>query len=188
MKELLIIQEKLKAPKNQYNSFWKYNYRNAEDILEWVKPILKEAECILLISDEVVNINDRFYVKATAKLINKEWKEISVTGFAREEESKKGMDWSQVTWASSSYARKYALNWLFAIDDWKDGDSTNTHWKETKKEVKAETKAKAKISYDSWCPDCWVMCKNIKKWTTKEWKAYEMWNCECWTKFFINRK
>jgi len=132
MKELQTIQEKLNAPKSLRNDFWKYNYRSAETILEAVKPLLKETETILLLSDEIVREENRFYIKATAKLINKDWKEISVTWFAREEEIKKGMDWSQITWASSSYARKYALNWLFAIDDEKDSDATNTHWKDQK--------------------------------------------------------
>lgn len=130
MKELLQIQEKLNAPKTLRNNFWNYNYRSAETILEAVKPLLKETETILLLSDEIIREENRFYIKATAKLINKEWKEISVTWYAREEETKKGMDWSQITGASSSYARKYALNWLFAIDDEKDSDATNTHWKQ----------------------------------------------------------
>jgi hypothetical protein len=130
MKELIIIQEKLNAPKSLRNNFWNYNYRSAETILEAVKPLLKETETILLLSDEIVREENRFYIKATARLINKEWVEISVTWFAREEETKKGMDWSQITGASSSYARKYALNWLFAIDDEKDSDATNTHDKQ----------------------------------------------------------
>lgn len=126
MKELISIQSELNAPKTLRNNFWNYNYRSAETILEAVKPLLKKYECVLLLSDEIVN-EWRFYIKATATLINKEWKEITVTWYAREEETKKGMDWSQITWASSSYARKYALNWLFAIDDAKDSDATNTH-------------------------------------------------------------
>ena len=132
----MIIQEKLNAPKSLRNDFWKYNYRSAETILEAVKPLLKETKTILLLSDEIIREDNRFYIKATAKLINEEWKEISTTWYAREEETKKGMDWSQITWASSSYARKYALNWLFAIDDEKDSDATNTHWKDSKQEKK----------------------------------------------------
>lgn len=129
------IQQELKAPKNQYNAFWKYKYRSTEDILEGLKPLLKEYECYIHISDELVNIWERYYVKATASLKNKEWKIIDLaTGFAREEENKKWMDWSQITWASSSYARKYALNWLFAIDDTKDSDVTNK-WEEAKKQT-----------------------------------------------------
>lgn len=129
MEELRIIQEKLNAPKTLRNSFWNYNYRSAETILEAVKPLLKETETILLLSDEIVREDTRFYIKATAVLINKDWKQITVTWYAREEETKKGMDGSQITGASSSYARKYALNWLFAIDDEKDSDATNTHEK-----------------------------------------------------------
>jgi hypothetical protein len=136
MEKLLLIQSKLKAPKGQYNSFGKYKYRNVEDIMEAVKPLLLKHKCTIILSDELVNIWDRYYVKAIARLMDIETKEIVETsGYAREEETKKGMDWSQITWASSSYARKYALNWLLAIDDTKDSDWTNTHWKDEKKEV-----------------------------------------------------
>ena len=126
MKELQMIQSVLKAPKWQFNAFWKYKYRSCEDIVEAVKPLLKAHECVLTMSDELVLIWDRYYIKATATITNKEWKQVVTTWYAREEESKKWMDGSQVTWASSSYARKYALNWLFAIDDWVDSDKTNT--------------------------------------------------------------
>ena len=126
MKELQMIQSVLKAPKGQYNSFGKYKYRSCEDIVEAVKPLLKSHECVLTMSDELVLIGDRYYIKATATITNKEWKQVITTWYAREEESKKWMDSSQVTWASSSYARKYALNWLFAIDDGVDSDKTNT--------------------------------------------------------------
>lgn len=126
MKELQMIQSVLKAPKWQYNNFGKYKYRSCEDIVEAVKPLLKSHECVLTMSDELVLIWDRYYIKATATITNKEWKQVITTWYAREEESKKWMDSSQVTWASSSYARKYALNWLFAIDDGVDGDKTNT--------------------------------------------------------------
>jgi hypothetical protein len=129
MKELIAIQSELKAPKNQWNDFGKYNYRSAEDILEAVKPLLKKHECHLTISDEMVVLGDRYYVKATATLA-KEGESISTTAYAREEESKKGMDSSQITGSTSSYARKYALNGLFCIDDTKDPDYTNTHGKE----------------------------------------------------------
>lgn len=125
MKELQIIQEKLKAPKGQYNAFGKYKYRSCEDIIEAVKPYLTASKCILTMSDELVLIGERYYIKATATLTNSEWATVTTTGYAREEESKKWMDWSQVTWASSSYARKYALNGLFAIDDGVDSDKTN---------------------------------------------------------------
>jgi len=122
--KLISIQSELKAPKGQFNSFAKYRYRNCEDILLALKPLLKKEGLVIILTDEVVCIEGRFYVKATAKITDGE-KEISATGFAREEESKKGMDGSQITGASSSYARKYALNGLFAIDDSKDSDTTN---------------------------------------------------------------
>lgn len=125
--KLATIQQKLKAPKGQYNSFGKYAYRNAEDILEAVKPLCAETGTVVLLSDEIINIGNRFYVKATAALIDAETQtQLTVSAYAREEEEKKGMDGSQVTGASSSYARKYALNGLFAIDDTKDSDTTNT--------------------------------------------------------------
>ena len=124
MKELINIQSELKAPKSQYNSFGKYQYRNAEDILEAVKPLLKKNNCHLTITDEIVLIGDRYYVKATAEITN--GTEVVVTSaLAREEESKKGMDSAQLTGATSSYARKYALNGLFCIDDTKDSDYNN---------------------------------------------------------------
>lgn len=125
--KLQIIQTKLKAPKSQYNKFGGYAYRNCEDILEAVKPLLAEVKASIKIADEVVLIGERFYIKATVEFINAENGEsIENTAYAREEDSKKGMDGSQITGASSSYARKYALNGLFAIDDTKDSDTTNT--------------------------------------------------------------
>lgn len=120
------IQQKLKANKSQYNKFGGYKYRNCEDILEAVKPLLAETETVILLSDDIQNIGERYYVKATAILKDCESDEkIENVAFAREEENKKGMDGSQVTGASSSYARKYALNGLFAIDDTKDSETTN---------------------------------------------------------------
>lgn len=117
---LAAIQENLNAPKNQYNSFGKYKYRSCEDILEGVKPLLNGL--FLSISDEVVLIGDRYYVKATATITDGE-NSHTATALAREEESKKGMDSAQVTGATSSYARKYCLNGLFGIDDAKDADT-----------------------------------------------------------------
>jgi hypothetical protein len=125
MKELVSIQSELKAPKGQFNSFGKYKYRSCEDVLEALKPLLKENECFLNMSDEIVLIGNRYYIKATATITNNSGTSLSVSAFAREEESKKGMDASQLTGATSSYARKYALNGLFAIDDNKDADATN---------------------------------------------------------------
>lgn len=123
MKELIEIQSRLKAPKNQRNNFGKYNYRSAEDILEAVKPLLKEQSCTLTIEDEIFLVGDRYYVKATATLCNKDGHTVQTHAFAREAETKAGMDVSQITGATSSYARKYALNGLFAIDDNKDTDT-----------------------------------------------------------------
>lgn len=116
------IQHKLKAPKGQYNSFGKYNYRSCEDILEGVKPLLKEHNLALLIDDEIVQIGERYYVKATAKITDG-IEIVSATAYAREPDTKKGMDESQITGATSSYARKYALNALLCIDDTKDADT-----------------------------------------------------------------
>ena len=120
------IQKEMKAPKSQYNAFGKYKYRSCEDILEAVKPFLNGT--VLYISDEMVLIGDRYYLKATATLRNGD-EAVSVTAYAREEAEKKGMDSSQITGAASSYARKYALNGLFLIDDTKDSDATNEHGK-----------------------------------------------------------
>lgn len=126
MKELIQIQAHLKAPKNNYNNFGKYKYRSAEGILEAVKPLLYQNKCTLTISDDVVAVGSRIYIKATARLINEAGEYVETTAFAREEETKKGMDGSQITGTASSYARKYALNGLFAIDDTKDADALNT--------------------------------------------------------------
>ena len=125
MKELISIQSELKAPKSQYNKFGGYKYRKAEDILEAVKPLLAKEKCTLIITYDVVLIGNRIYVKATATIKNEKGECETTTGWAREEETKKGMDGSQITGASSSYARKYALNGLFAIDDNADSDTTN---------------------------------------------------------------
>lgn len=125
--KLGVIQSKLKAPKGQYNSFGKYKYRSCEDILEAVKPLLAETKTVLCITDQMEVVGDRVYVRAETHLKDAEdsSSEIVTVAYAREEESKKGMDSSQVTGAASSYARKYALNGLFCIDDNKDSDSTN---------------------------------------------------------------
>lgn len=130
MKKLTKIQSTLKAPKGNFNSFGKYKYRSCEDILEALKPLLAEQGCVVTLSDEIVQIWERYYIKATATLLDCESGETqSTTAFAREELEKKGMDSSQITWSASSYARKYALNGLFAIDDGVDADKTNTHGK-----------------------------------------------------------
>ncbi|EGT4106356.1 ERF family protein [Clostridioides difficile] len=132
--KLVNIQSTLKAPKSQFNSFGKYNYRSCEDILEGLKPILKEEKALVVLDDNIVQIGNRFYVEATATLIDAETGEkVSTKALAREDETKKGMDLAQVTGSVSSYARKYALNGLFCIDDTKDSDATNKHGNEQKK-------------------------------------------------------
>tara|TARA_Y100000034_G_C6710325_1_gene313732 strand:- start:30 stop:662 length:633 start_codon:yes stop_codon:yes gene_type:complete len=138
------IQVTLNAPKNLYNSFGKYKYRNLEGIFEGLKPILKETGCTITVSDEIVCVNEMNYIKATATLSNGTDDNISVTGWARESVSKKGMDDSQITGSTSSYARKYAMNGLFAIDDTKDADSmdNSTHVTTKKKTTKALNKVK----------------------------------------------
>ena len=132
--KLVNIQSTLKAPKSQFNSFGKYNYRSCEDILEGLKPILKEEKALVILDDNIVQIGNRFYVEATATLIDAETGEkVSTKALAREDETKKGMDLAQVTGSVSSYARKYALNGLFCIDDTKDSDATNKNGNEQKK-------------------------------------------------------
>lgn len=124
--KLLAVQQALKAPKDQFNGFGKYSYRSCEGVLEALKPHLQANQMTVILSDTIKEIGGRVYVEATATATDVETGEgISVTAYAREEEVKKGMDASQVTGASSSYARKYALNGLFAIDDNKDSDVTN---------------------------------------------------------------
>lgn len=135
------IQSQIRVNKSQYNSFGKYSYRSAEDILNAAKPICKDCGCVLTLSDDIVALEGRFYVKAVARLTDIESLEvIEVTAFAREEEQKKGMDASQVTGSCSSYARKYSLNGLFNLDDAKDADTdayTETQRKAAKKESSA---------------------------------------------------
>lgn len=123
--KLLAVQSELKAPKDQYNAFGGYKYRSCESIMEAVKPILSKYKAVILLDDDIVEVAGRVYVKATAQFIDcEDAKGIEAHAFAREDESKKGMDGSQLTGATSSYARKYALNGLLAIDDTKDADAT----------------------------------------------------------------
>lgn len=138
MKNLINIQKELKAPKGKYNSFGKYNYRSCEDILEAVKPICHKHGCVLTLSDKPILVGERYYIEATARLQTPDTV-IEVTASAREEETKKGMDGSQITGTASSYARKYALNGLFNIDDTKDADTDEYH-----KQVNKAEKPKAK--------------------------------------------
>lgn len=137
--KLMQIQTKIKAPKNLYNSFGKYKYRNAEGICEAVKPYLEEYKCALTLSDEIIEIGGRIYVKATATLHDTETLEsVECSAMARESEEKKGMDDSQITGTASSYARKYALNGLFLLDDTKDADSDEYHNQVEAKKKEAE--------------------------------------------------
>lgn len=140
--KLTEVQNELKAPKSKYNSFGKYNYRSCEDILEAVKPILKAKRLAMTVKDDVFNIGDRFYIMATVTVYDCESEEkVTTTAYAREDADKKGMDGSQITGSSSSYARKYALNGMFAIDDTKDADGWNTHDKDRTVEKKEAERA-----------------------------------------------
>lgn len=140
--KLMLIQSELKAPKGQYNSFGKYNYRSAEDILEAVKPLCTQQGAVLTLQDDIALIGDRYYVKATATLADCESEaQYVVTAFAREAENKTGMDSSQITGTASSYARKYALNGLFCIDDTKDADTDE--YRNTTTKAAKESKPKA---------------------------------------------
>lgn len=141
MKELITIQSTLKAPKSQFNAFGNYKYRKVEDILEAVKPIMSNLGCTLVMTDDIEMVGNRIYVKATATLKNSKGEIEITTGYAREEETKKGMDGSQITGAASSYARKYALNGLFAIDDNADSDTINTGNQQSQQKVKSSNHA-----------------------------------------------
>lgn len=146
MKKLVAVQAALKAPKGQFNKFGGYKYRSCEDILEAVKPLLLEQGLQLTITDEPVEVGGRIYIKATATVTDGS-ETATVSGYAREAETKKGMDESQITGTASSYARKYALNGLFLIDDTKDADATNDHQKPkaaTRPKQAAKPKAAAK--------------------------------------------
>ncbi|KRN31125.1 ERF family protein [Liquorilactobacillus mali] len=142
---LVTIQSTLKAPKGQFNKFGKYNYRSTEDILTALKPILRALNSTLTITDEPTLIGEWHYIKATATLTTPDG-EFKTTGYARESVSKKGFDESQITGTASSYARKYALNGLFLIDDTKDAD-TDEHYNQTNRETKKTTNQSAKKSY-----------------------------------------
>lgn len=162
--KLNAIQSALKAPKSQYNEFGKYKYRKAEDILESVKPLLKENGCTLTCTDDLQLIGDRYYIRATATITcSEDGSSVSTTAFAREEEEKKGMDGSQVTGASSSYARKYALNGLLCIDDTADSDTTNvgeTKERKTSRKAAPAPKQDAQPEYRPVSPeDYWKIVR-----------------------------
>ena len=161
------IQQALNAPKGQYNEFGKYKYRSCEDVLGAVKPLLSEYKCVLLLKDDLDSNGSRLYIKATATLVDCDKPEdsVTVTAFAREEETKKDMDASQVTGAASSYARKYALNGLFCIDDNKDSDFTNMGAQGEKKT--AESNPAAPKVEGPVCRDCGAPIPgNVLKWST----------------------
>jgi len=143
------IQTNLNAPKNLFNKFGNYKYRNLEGIFEGLKPLLKEMKCTVTVSDEIVCVNEMNYIKATATLANGSDESISVTGWARESVQKKGMDDSQITGSTSSYARKYAMNGLFAIDDTKDADSMDNSNHVTVPNKKSSSKKTDKPLTDS---------------------------------------
>lgn len=194
--KLLAIQSELKAPKNQYNSYGKYKYRNCEDILEAVKPLCTKYKAVLTLNDDVDFMEGRHYVVAIATLYNVEAPEevVSTHAFAKEEDTKKGMDAAQITGATSSYARKYALNALFCIDDTKDADATSDN--DQKEEPKEEDKPKASNkNADSkkfiMCGDCGKPIVDIvvggKEWgrkviaenTMKTYGKSLCWECAC---------
>lgn len=144
-KKLATIQSRLKAPKNQYNSFGKYKYRSCEDILEALKPLANEQGCTITIEDSPIMVGEWHYIQATATLSDG-YNSKSVKAYARESETKSGMDSSQITGTASSYARKYALNGLFAIDDTKDADTMDNRPKaETDPTTKELAKVKAQL-------------------------------------------
>lgn len=144
--KLMSVQQELIAPKNQFNSFGKYNYRSCEDILEGLKPCLKKVKAVVQVSDTIEMIGERYYVKASAIFVDCEsGDKVENTAFARETDTKSGMDASQITGSSSSYARKYALNGLFCIDDVKDADTRDNRTEERKEEKKSKQTAATKI-------------------------------------------
>ena len=178
MKELIQIQQRLKAPKKNWNSFGNYNYRSCEDILEAAKPIIHEHGCYLVLNDEVMAIGDRIYVKAIATLYNKDGQSFTTSAFAREEETKKGMDASQITGSASSYARKYALNGLFAIDDTKDADATNDHGKGKAQAVaeKAQAAGIGEQVKEYKCCDCGKEFQAFTDKNGKTWSAGQVYH------------
>ena len=171
--KLAAVQKNLKAPKNQFNSFGKYSYRSCEDILEAAKPLCIENGLLLTISDDVIEVGGRVYVRAIATVHNiEDPKEIAQTlAFAREAEDKKGIDSAQLTGATSSYARKYALGGLFALDDTKDADATNKHGKDNAQAVVEKAQAAGvPVEKEYKCCDCGkdfqaFIDKNGKQWS-----------------------
>ena len=173
------IQVNLKAPKNQFNSFGRYAYRSCEDILEAVKPLLSDTGCTLTITDDVIAVAERIYVKATCKLTEiKTGETVEVSACAREAEDKRGMDAAQVTGSTSSYARKYALNGLFSIDDTKDADATNDHGKGKAQAVaeKAQAVGIGEQVKEYKCCDCGKDFQAFTDKNGKQWSAGQVYH------------
>ncbi|MEG1582292.1 MAG: ERF family protein [Clostridia bacterium] len=186
MEELIKIQKELKAPKGQKNTYSNYMYRSCEDILNAVKPLLSTNECLLTLSDNIVEVASRIYVKATAKLTNKNGQICETIAFAREEEVKKGMDAAQITGSASSYARKYALNGLFCIDDTKDADTKDADTKDAdtneqklqEQKLQGEDKKVIQATQEELPHDIIVAISDVNKATTisaleETWKTYK---------------
>ena len=174
MKELVKIQTELKANKDLYNTFGGYGYRSAESIFESVKPLLKETSCTLIVSDDVVMVGDRIYVKAIATIKNEKGESESSVSFAREALSKKGQDESQTTGSASSYARKYALCGLLAIDDRRDSDATNNGQQVPEAKLKSEfTSVKKKID----------ACKTQQELVSLNEKYQDLWNYQPYVQY-----
>ena len=175
--KLAKVQSELKAPKNQYNSFGKYNYRSCEDILEAAKPLCIANGLLLTVSDEVVQVGDRIYIRATASVTDGEGT-IQTFGMAREAEDKKGMDPAQLTGATSSYARKYALGGLFALDDTKDADATNDHGKGKAQAVaeKAQAAGIGEQVKEYKCCDCGKAFQEFTDKNGKTWNAGQVYH------------
>lgn len=166
MKKLVDIQSELKAPKNLYNSFGNYKFRNVEGILSSVKPLLKKYNCTLKITDEIIQVGERYYVRSTAVITDQDSSEYEIaTALAREALNKKGMDESQITGSASSYARKYALNGLFLLDDTKDADSTNKHGKDKENADRPNFKYMKVLETINGTP---IKYSNVKAWIKKE--------------------
>ena len=175
--KLAAVQKVLKAPKNQYNSFGKYSYRSCEDILEAVKPLCIENGLILTISDDIVAVGERYYIKATAAVTDvQDGEKVECSGIAREAEERKGMDSSQVTGSTSSYARKYALNGLFSIDDTKDADATNDHGKGKAMASKAEAAGIGEQVKEYKCCDCGKAFQAFTDKNGKQWSAGQVYH------------
>lgn len=174
--KLAKVQSELKAPKSQFNSFGKYNYRSCEDILEAAKPLCIANGLLLTVSDEVVQVGDRIYIRATASVTDGEGT-IQTFGMAREAEEKRGMDPAQLTGATSSYARKYALGGLFALDDTKDADATNKHGKDNAQAVVEKAQAAGvPVEKEYKCCDCGKAFQEFTDKNGKTWSAGQVYH------------